>query len=114
MLRMLDKQGKPLEPCFFPFCADDPISCHSLVPGSLRAEEIPSGIVCAKLLLLFTSELGALALFVRVDARLFALRAAKALRPAGCIRLAFFRWRTRLMLMALQVLVGLRGVKRIV
>ena len=79
MLRMLDKQGKPLEPCFFLFCADDPMSCHSLVPGSLRAEEIPSGLVCAKLLLLFTSKLGALALFVRVDAGLFFATGGKGL-----------------------------------
>jgi len=79
MLRMLDKQGKPLEPCFFPFCADDPISCHSLVPGSLRAEEFPSGLVCAKLLLLFTSELGALALLVRIDARVFFATGSKGL-----------------------------------
>src|ERR1700687_3198574 len=71
MPRMLDKQGKPLEPCFFLFCADDPIGRHSLVPGSLRAEEFPSELVCAKHLLLSRSELGALALFVRIDARLF-------------------------------------------
>src|SRR6267142_5515525 len=42
------------------------------------------------------------------------LRAAKALRPAGCIRPCFVSFRTRLILMELQVLVGLRGVKRIV
>src|ERR1700674_5065679 len=79
MLRMLDKQAKPFEPCFFLFCADDPISCQPLVPGSLRAKEFPSGPVCAKLLLLFTSELGALALFVRVDARLFFATGGKGL-----------------------------------
>src|SRR5712664_2516583 len=87
---MLDKQGKPLEPCFFPFCADDPISCHSLVPGSLRAEEFPSGLVCAKLLLLFTSELGALALFVRVDARLFRASRCKRLESGGVHQTHFF------------------------
>src|SRR5260370_18318939 len=76
---MTDEHGKPLEFCFFFFCADDPISCHSLVPGSLRAEEFPSGLVCAKLLLLFTSELGALALFVRIDARLFFATGSKGL-----------------------------------
>ena len=78
-MRMIDEHGKPLEFCFFLFCADDPISCHSLVPGSLRAEEFPSGLVCAKLLLLFTSELGALALFVRIDARLFFATGSKGL-----------------------------------
>src|ERR1700676_490362 len=77
---MIDKHGKPLEFCFFLFCADDPISCQPLVPGSLRAEEFPSGLVCAKQLLLFTSELGALALFVRVDARLFFATGGKGLQ----------------------------------
>src|ERR1700687_5306870 len=71
ILRMTDELGKPLELCLFLFGADDPISRHPLVPRGLGKEEIPSGLVCAKLLLLFTSELGALALFVRVDARLF-------------------------------------------
>src|SRR6267154_3710924 len=56
-LRMVDEFGKPLEFCFSSFCADDPIRCHSLVPGSLRTEEFPSGFVGAKLLGLFTSEL---------------------------------------------------------
>src|SRR5260370_17931856 len=76
---MIDEHGKPLEFCFFFFCADDPISRHSLVPGSLRAEEFPSGFVCAKLLLVFTSELGALALFVRVDAGLFCATSGEGL-----------------------------------
>src|SRR5258708_33903914 len=91
MLRMRDKQGKPLEPCFFPFCADDPISCHSLVPGSLRAEEFPSGLVCAKLLLLFTSELGALALFVIIDARLFFATARKGLETCRMHQTVFLK-----------------------
>ena len=87
---MIDEHGKPLEPCFFLFCADDPISCHSLVPGSLRAEEFPSGLVCAKLLLLFTSELGALALFVRVDARLFCATSGKGLETCLMHQTHFF------------------------
>jgi len=67
---MTDELGKPFEFCFFSSCADDPISAHPLVPGSLRAEEFPSGFAGAKLFGLFTSELRALPLFVRVDRRL--------------------------------------------
>src|SRR6266446_2313293 len=104
ILGMLDEQRKPLVLCLFHLCADDPISCHPLVPRSLRTEEFPSGFVCAKLLRLFTSEPGALALFVRIDGDFFALRAAKALRPARCIKPVFLSCWTRLMLMALQVL----------
>src|ERR1700704_234745 len=62
--RMLDEQAKPLEPCFFLFCADDPIGRHPLVPGGLRIEEFPSGFVGAKLLLLLTTEPGGLPLFI--------------------------------------------------
>jgi len=49
----------------------------------LRAEEFPSGLVCAKLLLLFSSELGALALFVRVDAGLFCATGSESLETCG-------------------------------
>ena len=80
---MIDEYGKPLEFCFFLFCADDPISCQPLVPGSLIAEEFPSGPVCAKLPLLFTSEASALPLFVRVDARLFCASSGEGLEAVG-------------------------------
>src|SRR6266481_8694843 len=83
MLRMLDKQGKPLEPCFFPFCADDPIRCHSLVPGSLRTEEFPSGFVGAKLLGLFTSELRMFPLLVGVNCGLFCVASGESLQASG-------------------------------
>src|SRR5713226_1510441 len=79
MLRMIDERGKPLESRFFLFCAEDPPSGQPLVPGSLRTEEFPSGLVRAKLLLLFASEPGALALFVRVDAGLFCAPSGKGL-----------------------------------
>ncbi len=80
---MIDEYGKPLEFCFFLFCADDPIGGHPLVPRGLRTEELPGGFARAKLLLLFTSELGALALFVRVDARLFCATCGKSLEAGG-------------------------------
>ena len=50
-----------------------------MVPGSLRTEEFPSGLVCAKLLLLLTSESGAFPLFVRVGARLFCATSCESL-----------------------------------
>src|SRR5216683_1599405 len=83
ILGMLDEQRKPLEFCFFPLCADDPISAHPLVPRSLRTEEFPSGFVGAKLFRLFTSELGALPLFVRVDARLLCAACRESLEAGG-------------------------------
>ncbi len=76
---MLNERGKALEFRLFLLGADDPISAHPLVPRSLRAEEFPSGFVCAKLLRLFTSELGALALFVRVDGRFFCVASGESL-----------------------------------
>src|SRR6266849_6077584 len=79
ILGMLDEQRKPLEFCFFPLCADNPISAHPLVPRSLRAEEFPSGFVGAKLLRLFASELGALPLFVGVDAGFFCVACCESL-----------------------------------
>src|SRR5260370_32875374 len=79
ILGMLDEQRKPLVLCLFHLCADDPISCHPLVPTSLRTEEFPSGFVCAKLLRLFTSEPGALALFVGIDGGLFCAPGGKGL-----------------------------------
>src|SRR5229473_3922211 len=90
ILGMLDEQRKPLEFCFFPLCTDDPISCHPLVPRRLRTEEFPSGLVCAKLLLLFTSELGVLPLFVRVDGRLFRASRCKRLESRGVHQTHFF------------------------
>src|ERR1700674_790425 len=83
MLRMIDEHGKPLKSCFFLFGAGDPISCHPLVPRGLRTEKIPSGSDCAKLLLLFTSEPGALSLFVRVDAGLFCAARCESLETGG-------------------------------
>src|SRR5467141_3353755 len=80
---MIDEQGKPLELCLFPFGADDPISCHPLVRRGLGTEEFPCGLVCAKLLFLFTSELGGLSLFVRVDARFFCATCGKSLEAGG-------------------------------
>ena len=80
---MGDEFGKPLEFCFVSFGTDDPICCHLLVPGSLRAEEFPGDLVGAKLLFLFTSELGVLALFVGVDARLFCVAGGKSLETGG-------------------------------
>src|SRR5260370_2847397 len=80
---MIDEYGKALEFCFFLCCADDPIGGHPLVPRGLRTEELPGGFARAKLLLLFTSELGALALFVRVDARLFCATCGKSLEAGG-------------------------------
>src|SRR5216684_5186987 len=79
ILGMLDEQRKPLVLRLFHLCADEPISCHPLVPRSLRTEEFPSGFVCAKLLRLFPSEPGALALFVRVDARLLCAASGESL-----------------------------------
>ena len=64
VLRMSDELGEPFASCLFPLRGDNPISAHPLIPRSLRAEEFPSGFVGAKLLGLFTSELGVLALFV--------------------------------------------------
>src|SRR5260370_9613477 len=83
MLRMLDQVGKPLELRVLPLCADDPIRCHPLVPGSLRTEKIPSGFVGAKLLFLFARELSALPLFVRVDAGFFCTTSAESLEAGG-------------------------------
>src|SRR5260370_1241111 len=83
MLRMADEFGEPLDLCFFSFGTDDPMCCHPLVPGSLRTEEFPSRFVGAKLLFLFTSELGVLALFVGVDARLFCVAGGKSLETGG-------------------------------
>ena len=88
---MIDGYGKPLDFCFFLFCADDPISCQPLVPGSLKAEEFPSGLVGAKLPLLFTSELGALALFVRVDARFSCTTCGKSLETGGMHQTRFLK-----------------------
>ena len=68
---MNDELGKALEFCFFPFGADDPKRANPLVPGSLRAEEFPGGLIGAKLLFLLTRELGVLSLFIRVDRLLF-------------------------------------------
>src|SRR5207302_5881477 len=64
ILGILYEQGKPLAFCFFLFCADDPIGCHPLVPRRLRAEELPSGLVGAKLFRLCAGKVGALPLFV--------------------------------------------------
>src|SRR5213594_1539951 len=61
ILGILYEQGKPLAFCFFLFCADDPIGCHPLLPRRLRAEELPSGFVGAKLFRLLASEPGGLA-----------------------------------------------------
>ena len=80
---MGDEFGKPLEFCFVSFGTDDPICCHLLVPASLRAEEFPGDFAGAKLLFLFTSELGVLALFVGVDARLFCVAGGKSLETGG-------------------------------
>src|ERR1700674_1307771 len=79
VLRMIDERGKPFAFCLFPFCADDQPGGHSLIPGSLGTEEFPSGLFCAKLLLLFASEPGALSLFVSVDARLFCATCGESL-----------------------------------
>ena len=83
MVRMLDEQGKALEFCFFLFCANDPIRCHSLVPRRLRAEEFPGGLVGAKLFRLFAGELGVLALFVRVDGGLFRAASSEGFEAGG-------------------------------
>jgi len=79
MLRMIDKHGKPFEPRFFPLCADNPPRGHPLVPGSLRTKKFPSALVCAKVLLVPTNELGALPLFVSVDSRHFWATSSKGL-----------------------------------
>src|SRR6266568_3926231 len=83
MLRTIDEYGKTLELCLLPFCADDPIRCHSLVPGSLRTEEIPSALVGAKLLFLLCVESGALPLLVRVDGGLFCSASGEGLETGG-------------------------------
>ena len=80
---MLDQLRKPLESCFFLFCADDPIGCHPLVPRRLSTEEFPSGLVGAKLFRFFTIELDALALFVSVDAGLFYAASGKNPEAGG-------------------------------
>ena len=80
---MTDKLEKPLAFCFFSFCADGPISAHPLVPRRLRTEEFPSRFVGTKLLLLFTREAGAIALFVRVDGGFFLVARGKSLETGG-------------------------------
>jgi len=90
ILRMTDELGKPLELCLFPFGADDPKSCHPLIPRGLGTEEFPGDLVAAKLFRLFTSEAGAVSLFVRIDGRLFFVTSGKSLE-AGGMHQALFR-----------------------
>src|SRR6266700_645135 len=83
MLRTTDEYGKTLELCLFPLCADDPVSCHPLIPRSLRAKEFPGGLVGAKLLFLLCVESGALPLLVRVDGGLFCSASGEGLETGG-------------------------------
>src|SRR5712672_424245 len=80
---MADELGEAFELCLFPFGADDPIRAHPLIPRGLGAEEIPGGLVRAKQLLLFASEMGVLSLFVRIDAGFFFAACGKGLEAGG-------------------------------
>src|SRR6266478_2881429 len=80
---MTDQLGETLEFRLFSFYADNPISAHPLVPGSLRTEKFPGGLVGAKLLGLFTGELGVLPLLVRIDGRLFFIASGESLQASG-------------------------------
>jgi hypothetical protein len=80
---MADELGEPFELCLFPFGADDPIRAHPLIPRGLGTEEFPGGLVRAKQLFLFASEMGVLSLFVRVDAGFFFAARGKGLEAGG-------------------------------
>ena len=80
---MADELGEAFELCLFPFGADDPIRAHPLIPRGLATEEFPGGLVRAKQLLLFASEMGVLSLFVRIDAGFFFAACGKGLEAGG-------------------------------
>jgi len=103
---MADELGEPLELCLFPFGSDDPIRARPLVPRGLGTEKFPSGLVGAKLLFLLATEAGALSLLVRVDAGFLFAACGESLEAGGIIRPCFVSFRTRLILMELQVLVA--------
>ena len=80
---MTDELGKALELCLFPFGADDPIGADPLVPRGLGMEEVPGGLVGAKLPFLFTGEAGGLPLFVGVDAGFLFAASGEGLESGG-------------------------------
>jgi hypothetical protein len=80
---MADELGEAFELCLFPFGADDPIRAHPLVPRGLGTEEFPGGLVRAKQLLLFASEMGVLSLSVRIDAGFFFAACGESLEAGG-------------------------------
>ena len=111
-LRRIGNQDlQPLVPGLFSLRAQHPEASGSLVPGRLRAEEIPGSRISLELLLAGSTQLGGPFLVRIPGALLLALLkdpAATAMRPQLLNSFA------RLMLTALHLLSGLRGVKRTV
>src|SRR5712692_6213257 len=110
--RDLDQTGQPFRPGFVAFGVHDPVDRGLPVGRRLLAEELPRLLSGPELRLAFGVERRKVAVLVRVHARACVLTAPERRQSGGRHQPRAVSSSTFLMLTALQLLFGFRGVNR--